>query len=140
MKALKGEDSRAQLDEDNAKDIYNSLKTLKGSALKVAQMLSMEKNLLPKAYVEQFSLAQFSVPPLSWPLVKKVVRKNLGANPESVFDTFAAQSENAASIGQVHQATKDGKKKTCCENSISWGSRQYQFRLEFGQTHRPKNV
>ena len=110
VKAIKGEDSRAQLDEDNAKDIYNSLKTLKGSALKVAQMLSMEKNLLPKAYVEQFSLAQFSVPPLSWPLVKKVVRKNLGANPESVFDTFAAQSENAASIGQVHQATKDGKK------------------------------
>ncbi|MBH46237.1 MAG: ABC transporter [Flavobacteriaceae bacterium] len=110
VKAIKGEDSRAQLDEDNAKDIYNSLKTLKGSALKVAQMLSMEKNLLPKAYVEQFSLAQFSVPPLSWPLVKKVVRKNLGANPESVFDTFTAQSENAASIGQVHQATKDGKK------------------------------
>ena len=27
-----------------------------------------------------------------------------------VFDTFAAQSKNAASIGQVHQATKDGKK------------------------------
>ena len=73
-------------------------------------MLSMEKNLLPRAYVDQFSLSQFSVPPLSWPLVKKMIRKYLGANPESVFDTFAAQSKNAASIGQVHQATKDGKK------------------------------
>jgi predicted unusual protein kinase regulating ubiquinone biosynthesis (AarF/ABC1/UbiB family) len=39
-----------------------------------------------------------------------MIRKYLGANPESVFDTFAAQSKNAASIGQVHQATKDGKK------------------------------
>lgn len=109
-KALKVEGSRERLDEENAKDIYDSLKTLKGSALKVAQMLSMEKNLLPKAYVDQFSLSQFSVPPLSWPLVKKMIRKYLGANPESVFDTFAAQSNNAASIGQVHQATKDGKK------------------------------
>lgn len=109
-KVLKVEGSRQRLDEENAKDIYNSLKTLKGSALKVAQMLSMEKNLLPKAYVDQFSLAQFSVPPLSWPLVKKMIRKCLGANPESVFDTFAVESKNAASIGQVHQATKDGKK------------------------------
>ena len=109
-KVLKVDGSRERLDEENAKDIYNSLKTLKGSALKLAQMLSMEKNLLPRAYVDQFSLSQFSVPPLSWPLVKKMIRKYLGANPESVFDTFTAQSENAASIGQVHQATKDGKK------------------------------
>ena len=110
QKALKVDGSRERLDQENAKDIYNSLKTLKGSALKVAQMLSMEKNLLPRAYVDQFSLSQFSVPPLSWPLVKKMIRKYLGANPEMVFDTFAAQSKNAASIGQVHQATKDGKK------------------------------
>ena len=109
-KALNVDGNRKRLDEENAKDIYNSLKTLKGSALKVAQMLSMEKNLLPRAYVDQFSLSQFSVPPLSWPLVKNMIRKYLGANPESVFDTFAAQSKNAASIGQVHQATKDGKK------------------------------
>ena len=109
-KALKVEGSRQQLDEENAKDIYNSLKTLKGSALKVAQMLSMEKNLLPRAYIDQFSLAQFSVPPLSWPLVKKLIRKYLGANPDSVFDSFSVQSKNAASIGQVHQATKNGKR------------------------------
>lgn len=109
-KAFNVDGSRKRLDQENAKDIYNSLKTLKGSALKVAQMLSMEKNLLPRAYVDQFSLSQFSVPPLSWPLVKKIIRKYLGANPESVFDTFAAQSKNAASIGQVHQATKHGKK------------------------------
>ena len=56
--------ARERLNEKNADDIYNSLKNLKGSALKVAQMLSMEKNILPKAYVEKFSLAQFSVPPL----------------------------------------------------------------------------
>ena len=109
-KLIKGEDSKNKLNENNAKDIYNGLKELKGSALKVAQMLSMEKNLLPQAYVEQFGLAQFSVPPLSSALVKKTIRKYLGADPEVVFDTFVAQSENAASIGQVHRASKEGKK------------------------------
>ncbi|MBT5974431.1 MAG: AarF/ABC1/UbiB kinase family protein [Flavobacteriaceae bacterium] len=109
-KLIKGEDSKNKLNENNAKDIYNGLKELKGSALKVAQMLSMEKNLLPQAYVEQFGLAQFSVPPLSSALVKKTIRKYLGADPEVVFDTFVTQSENAASIGQVHRASKEGKK------------------------------
>ena len=109
-KALNQDVSKEQLDEDNAKDIYDGLKSLKGSALKMAQMLSMEKNMLPRAYVEQFSLAQFSVPPLSAPLVKQLIKKHLGADPEVIFDTFAAQSVNAASIGQVHQATKNGKK------------------------------
>ena len=64
---------------------------------------------MPQAYVEQFSLAQFSVPPLSGALVKKTIRKYLGADPEALFDTFSMQSENAASIGQVHRATKEGK-------------------------------
>lgn len=109
-KALNREMSKEDLDEENAKDIYDGLKSLKGSALKMAQMLSMEKNMLPRAYVEQFSLAQFSVPPLSAPLVKQLIRKNLGADPEVIFDTFATQSVNAASIGQVHQAAKNGKK------------------------------
>ncbi|MCH5715432.1 AarF/UbiB family protein [Niabella hibiscisoli] len=86
------------------------MKELKGSALKVAQMLSMEKNLLPAAYVDKFSLSQFSVPPLSAALVRKTFRQYLGKNPEAIFDTFSPESVNAASIGQVHQARKDGKK------------------------------
>ncbi|QCW99265.1 AarF/ABC1/UbiB kinase family protein [Aggregatimonas sangjinii] len=108
-KLVNPELSREGLDEDNAEDIYDGLKSLKGSALKVAQMLSMEKNLLPNAYVEKFSLSQFSVPPLSAPLVRKTFKKYLGKFPEEIFDTFERDSINAASIGQVHKATKDGK-------------------------------
>jgi len=104
------ENAKENFDENNAADIYNGLKSLKGSALKVAQMLSMEKNLLPGAYVEKFSLAQFSVPPLSGPLVRKTFRKYLGEYPETIFDTFESESVNAASIGQVHKATLNGKK------------------------------
>jgi len=105
-----GTEDKSKLDANNAKDIYDGLKELKGSALKVAQMLSMEKNLLPQAYVEQFGLAQFSVPPLSAALVKKTIRQYLGNDPEVLFDSFSYESENAASIGQVHRAEKEEKK------------------------------
>ena len=109
-KAFNSELTRDELDQSNADDIYDGLKSLKGSALKVAQMLSMEKSLLPGAYVEKFSLAQFSVPPLSAPLVRKTFKKYNGKYPEELYDTFTSQSVNAASIGQVHRAEKDGKK------------------------------
>ncbi|WP_264553659.1 ABC1 kinase family protein [Flavobacterium sp. N2038] len=102
--------TRDKLNENNAEDIYDGLKSLKGSALKVAQMLSMDKNFLPQAYVEKFSLSQFSVPPLSAPLVLKTFKSNFGKTPYEIFDEFNANSVNAASIGQVHLAKKKDKK------------------------------
>ena len=99
-----------RLHEDNARDIYDSLSELKGSALKIAQMMSMDKNMLPAAYSEKFQMAQYSAPPLSYPLVVRTFNKDLGQSPENTFDTFTKNAVNAASIGQVHQATKDGKK------------------------------
>jgi predicted unusual protein kinase regulating ubiquinone biosynthesis (AarF/ABC1/UbiB family) len=102
-------EAKERLNQNNAEDIYDGLKSLKGSALKVAQMLSMEKSILPQAYVEKFSLSQFSVPPLSPPLVIKSFKKYFGKHPNDLFDTFNATSVNAASIGQVHKAFKDGK-------------------------------
>ena len=103
-------EARLKLNESNAEDIYDSLKQLKGSALKVAQMLSMEKSILPQAYVEKFSLAQFSVPPLSPPLVIKTFKNYFGKLPNELYDSFNSTSVNAASIGQVHLAEKNGKK------------------------------
>ena len=109
-KMVNSELNRDKLNENNAEDIYDGLKSLKGSALKVAQMLSMDKSFLPQAYVEKFSLSQFSVPPLSAPLVLKTFKANFGKSPYEIFDEFDAFSVNAASIGQVHLAVKDNKK------------------------------
>jgi len=95
---------RSQLDLDNAEDIYESLSELKGSALKVAQMLSMDRNLLPPAYQEKFTMSQYSAPPLSYPLVVKTFQKTLGKGPDSLFDSFTKSAVNAASMGQVHKA------------------------------------
>ncbi len=109
-KLVDADTTKDKLNQDNAEDIYDGLKSLKGSALKVAQMLSMDKNFLPQAYVEKFSLSQFSVPPLSPPLVIKTFRAHFGKEPNALFDTFNPNASNAASIGQVHEATYNGEK------------------------------
>jgi predicted unusual protein kinase regulating ubiquinone biosynthesis (AarF/ABC1/UbiB family) len=103
------EEANQILNVDNAEDIYDGLKDLKGSALKVAQMMSMDKSVLPKEYVEKFSLSQFSVPPLSGPLISKTFTRNFGKRPLEIFDTFSTEAIYAASIGQVHKATKNKK-------------------------------
>ncbi len=101
--------NKDDLHRDNATDIYASLSELKGSALKVAQMMAMDKNMLPRAYQDKFTMAQYSAPPLSYPLVVKTFVQYFKTGPENLFDTFTPSAVNAASIGQVHQATKDGK-------------------------------
>lgn len=102
--------SKDELNEDNATDIYKSLSELKGSALKIAQMLSMDKNILPKSYVDKFSQSQYNAPPLSGPLIVRTFNRNFGKNPDQIYDTFNLTSTHAASIGQVHEATLAGKK------------------------------
>lgn len=97
--------SKEQLHKDNADDIFASLGNLKGSVLKVVQMMSMDKNFLPKEYAEKFAIAQYNAPPLSYPLVVKTFKKYFGKSPEALFDTFSRKAFNAASIGQVHRAT-----------------------------------
>jgi len=107
--AVSGKVDQAALDEDNARDIYGSLSELKGSALKMAQLLSMDQNVLPKAYQDRFSMAQYSAPPLSYPLVRKTFKETLGKEPNEIFDSFTKNASNAASMGQVHKASLEGE-------------------------------
>lgn len=109
-KMVTGEDNRDSLQERNAEDVYEALSSLKGSALKVAQMLSMDQGILPQAYTQKFAQAQYSAPPLSYPLVVKTFQQYFKESPTELFDSFSKQSVAAASIGQVHQASLNGKK------------------------------
>ncbi len=108
-KLVDPERSKDELHKDNAADIYEGLSELKGSALKMAQMLSMDRSILPRAYVDKFTMSQYSAPPLSGPLVIKTFRTFFGKGPQQLYDTFEMAAANAASIGQVHKATKWGK-------------------------------
>lgn len=108
-KVATGVDDRERLHQDNAEDTYRTFSELKGGPLKVAQMLSIDQNILPAAYQEQFAQAQYSAPALSYPLVVRTFRSEFGKGPDEMFETFTKSAVNAASIGQVHRATRDGK-------------------------------
>lgn len=105
-KAIGDKNAKEKLDKDNAEDIYDSLSKLKGSALKMAQVMSMDKNMLPKAMTDKFAQAQYNAPPLSYPLVVKTFRQMFGKTPTELFDSFEKVAKQAASIGQVHFATQ----------------------------------
>lgn len=108
-KAVGNESTQEDLDKANADAIFAALGELKGSALKAAQILSMDKNILPKAYIDKFAMAQYSAPPLSLPLVVKTFHQYFKKSPLDIFETFSKEAIHAASMGQVHKATLNGK-------------------------------
>lgn len=102
--------ARQSLHDSNARDLFGQLTKLRGSALKMAQGLSMDPGVLPEEFTEVLSQAQYSVPPMSAALVRRLVTKALGDPPETVFKSFTPQAVAAASLGQVHRAVmKDGR-------------------------------
>ena len=109
-KAIGDKNAKDKLDKDNAEDIYQSLSELKGSALKMAQVMSMDKSMLPKAMTDKFAQAQYNAPPLSYPLVVKTFRQMFGKTPTELFDSFEKEAKHAASIGQVHLAIRGNLK------------------------------
>ena len=107
--ALSGQADSDALQERNASEVFRAFSELKGGPLKLAQMLSIDQSLLPPAYAKQFARAQYSTPPLSYPLVVRTFRREFGKDPRDIFDTFEPQAAHAASIGQVHRATVRGR-------------------------------
>lgn len=99
------------LDEKSAKLLFDALTRLKGTAVKLAQMLSMETDVLPEQLQQELAKSYHQIPPLNRVLVNKVVSEQLGQTPSSLFKTFDATAFAAASLGQVHAATlPDGEK------------------------------
>jgi predicted unusual protein kinase regulating ubiquinone biosynthesis (AarF/ABC1/UbiB family) len=107
--AISGRADADDLQERNASEVFRTFSELKGGPLKLAQMLSIDQSLLPPAYAKQFARAQYSAPPLSYPLVVRTFRREFGKDPREVFDTFEPEAAHAASIGQVHRATRSGR-------------------------------
>ncbi len=103
-------DEEKQKDQDlqndkNAQLLFKALTQLRGTALKVAQMIGMEQGLLPEPYRKELEKSFHQVPPLNRVLVRKVMLSELKQPPEKLFAQFEAQAFAAASLGQVHKAT-----------------------------------
>ncbi len=110
MSEVEKESFGRQNDEEIAKIIFKALSCLRGTALKAAQMLSMEMELLPEEYRKELAKAASNVPPINRALIRKIITTQLCNTPEKVFKTFESVPFAAASLGQVHKAlTVDGE-------------------------------
>ncbi len=104
---LSAQQTKANLDNINTKNansIFKMMSYLRGTALKVAQILSMESDFLPLSYQEELAKSYHQVPPLNRALIRKVMMQALGDAPENIFSAFESQAFAAASLGQVHKA------------------------------------
>jgi predicted unusual protein kinase regulating ubiquinone biosynthesis (AarF/ABC1/UbiB family) len=107
----KEDSSDSEFHSENAKEVFKEFTKLRGTALKIAQGMSMDQGFLPEEFAEVMSQAQYSVPPINKALVRSIIKRELGDYPEKLFNSFESEAFAAASIGQVHKAElKDGRK------------------------------
>jgi len=91
-------------DEKTAEQIFEAIVKLRGTAIKLAQMLGMESGLLPDKIQKELAKSWHQVPPLNRVLVRKVMLEEFGCPPNEMFKEFEPAAFAAASLGQVHHA------------------------------------
>ncbi len=78
--------------------------------IKLGQTLSTRADLLPADVIAELAKLQDAAPGVPLDQIRRVIREDLGEDPEHLFERFDPEPLASASIGQVHGARRrDGR-------------------------------
>jgi len=112
---LLGEDQRAErqqrFQQNASRRVRQELQSLKGAAMKLGQIFSLQTHALPEGAIKELANLQMHAPAMHPALARAQFKSSCGKYPEEVFRDFNPEPFAAASLGQVHHAvTKGGEK------------------------------
>ena len=95
----------------NAEKLARRLARMRGAAMKLGQVLSMEgADIIPEEFARALAILRDSAHTMPDSQIRRVMGRNYGKGWEERFERFDFEPIAAASIGQVHRAiTKDGR-------------------------------
>lgn len=97
------------LSDKNAERLALALCRMRGAALKIGQMLSIQdESLVPAPILAALDIVRQGADVMPKSQLNQVLDAELGADWSTKLTSFDYEPVAAASIGQVHKATKDG--------------------------------
>ncbi|MDD5577628.1 MAG: AarF/UbiB family protein, partial [Acidithiobacillus sp.] len=85
-----------------AERLREALETLGPTFIKLGQMLSTRRDLLPDYITQELAKLQDAVPPFPSNVARQIIEAALGKTLDAIFSRFDDQPAAAASIAQVH--------------------------------------
>lgn len=96
--------------EQDAVSFRKAFEELGPSFIKIGQIISTRRDLLPSDYIKELSKLQDNAPPFPFTEIEKIFKEEFGETTLEAFQSIEQKPLASASIAQVHRAVlKDGQ-------------------------------